>query len=96
MRYFRYAFIIVLVFFGISFACLNAQPVKINYYLGENVFSLPFLLALALLLGAVLGFLVSLPAIFRAHHENRKIRKQLQTLETEVSNLRSLPILTKP
>jgi lipopolysaccharide assembly protein A len=95
MRYFRYAFMIVLFFLGLSFACLNAQSVKINYYLGEETFSLPFLLVSALLLGALLGFFVSLPALFRFHHENRKIRKQLQLLETEISNLRSLPILTK-
>lgn len=84
-------FIIVLVA-GIGFTALNAVPVSLDYFLGTVTTTLPWVLLFTLLAGFVIGLLIASLAWFGARRDARRLRKQLRTLETEVTNLRHLPI----
>lgn len=92
-RTFFYALIVLLVLVtGIGFAALNAVPVTIDYFLGRAEVSLPWALLAALLAGFLLGLLVSISAILRAHGQVRRVRKESRLMEAEIRNLRNLPI----
>ena len=85
-------FILLLIFFGISFAILNSSTVSLNYYLGHTEISLSLLLAITLSAGAVLGFILATPTIFRLKRGNRKLKNRIKQTEQEVGNLRAIPI----
>ncbi len=68
-----------IVAIGFVFACLNASPVNINYYLGESQLPLALLLLLALCLGALLGCLVALGNTLRLKKENRGLKRQMKS-----------------
>lgn len=84
-------FITVLVV-GVGFTALNATPVTLDYFLGEWSTTLPWLLLAALVGGFLLGLVVAGIALLGARRRNRRLRKELRALETEVTNLRNLPI----
>lgn len=84
-------FILVLIV-GIGFASLNAEAVKLDYFLGQMETTLPWVLLFALVAGFVLGLIVAGFALFGARRDARRLRKQLRALEAEVTNLRNLPI----
>ncbi len=96
MRIFTYLFIIIIVLAGLTFACLNAQPVAINYYVGVAHPPLALLLALALGFGCLLGLSIGLIAYLRLHFSNRRLRSRLQATEQELNNLRTMPLQDRP
>ena len=55
MRIFTYLIVFILVIIGFAFACLNAESVTINYYLGQREIPLSLLLAAGLFIGGFLG-----------------------------------------
>lgn len=83
---------IVLLTIGIGFTALNAEPVTIDYFLGRLDTTLPWALLWALATGFVLGLIVAGFALLGARRDARRLRKQLRSLEAEVTNLRNLPI----
>ena len=88
-----YLFIfLVLVIFGIVFAVLNADPVKLNYYFGSKEVALSLILVLAMIVGAILGVIASASMIINARREVMKLRKSVELAEKEVTNLRAIPI----
>lgn len=84
-------FIIVLVV-GIGFTALNAAPVTLDYFLGRLETTLPWVLLFTLVSGFVLGLVVAAFALFGARRDARRLRRELRSLEAEVTNLRKLPI----
>ena len=50
---------------GISFAVLNAEPVSVNYYIGTRAIPLSVLLLGVLVLGILIGLLVSFATIVK-------------------------------
>lgn len=84
-------FILVLVV-GIAFTSLNAQPVTLDYFLGRAETTLPWVLLVSLAAGFVVGLIVTGFALFSARRDVRRLRRQLRSLEAEVTNLRNLPI----
>ena len=95
MRILNYLLIFLLVLFGISFACLNAELVKINLYIGTFSMPLSLLLILILGLGLILGMLIMLFKFIRLKRENSKLKSRVKLAEKEVSNLRSIPLKDK-
>lgn len=88
-----YLFIfLVLVIFGIVFAVLNAEPVKLNYYFGSKEVALSLILVLAMIAGAILGVIASASMIISNRREVMKLRKSVELAEKEVTNLRAIPI----
>ena len=92
MRIINYIFIILVILLGVSFACLNAEPVTINYYLGQRSLPLSLLLVFVLGLGLVLGLLFTIFATLKVKSENRRLRGRIQLAEKEVENLRAIPL----
>jgi len=88
-----YSFIfLVLVIFGIVFAVLNAEPVKLNYYFGSEEVPLSLIIVFAMIVGAILGVVASASMIFSNRREVMKLRKSVELAEKEVTNLRAIPI----
>lgn len=92
MRIFTYIFAILVALLGISFACLNADKVSINYYVGTSQIPLSILVALTFAIGAVFG-LIGCAAIFlRLKREQYKLQKRVKIAEKEIENLRAIPV----
>lgn len=85
MRIFTYIIAIILIIFGLTFALLNANPVKLNYYIGTANISLSLLLVLTVGLGILIGFIVSLAPIFRLKKKNYQLKNRVKQLEQELA-----------
>ncbi|HKJ09523.1 MAG TPA: LapA family protein [Gammaproteobacteria bacterium] len=83
---------LVLLILGLSFAVLNSASVPLNYYLGKVDLPLALVVVGSLALGAILGVLVSLGIVLRLKGQVRRLRRQVQTAEKEVANLRAIPL----
>lgn len=92
MRILGLVFFIIVILLGISFAVLNAEEVKLNYYFGTTSLPLSLVTVIAFAIGAILGILVSLFLILRLKSQNAKLRRTIRNAEKEVKNLRNLPI----
>ncbi len=92
MKIILFLLLTIVVIFGISFACLNASPVHLNYYFGERTLPLSMLLVLTLVVGVVLGFMVSIMPLIHLKTKNYRLRQRLRLMEEEVENLRAIPI----
>lgn len=88
MRIFSFIFAIILIFFGITFALLNATPVKLNYYIGTASLSLSLLLIIAVGFGILIGFIVALGAILKLKKKNYHLKNRVQQLEKEIVSLK--------
>jgi len=77
---------------GLGFAVLNSQPVQLDYYFGSWQLSLSLVVVISLVIGALCGILASLSVIIQLKREIAGLRKAVKTTETELVNLRSLPI----
>lgn len=78
-----FTFSALILLAGLGFSLLNADKVALNYYFGQLDLPLSILLVLALVIGALLGLMVSLGAIFKAKREVRRLRKELKLKEKE-------------
>ena len=92
MRIVRLIFYILILLLGLTFAGLNAGPVELNYYFGSWQTPLSLLLVAAMTLGVVFGILASMGRLLRLKREVSALRKSAQLAQTEVANLRALPL----
>lgn len=86
------ASIVIIGFLGLAFAVLNAGVVELKYYLGTLSMPLALLLVVVLLIGALLGGAVSIGFLLHQRRETRRLRKKLSLIQTELKNLRQIPI----
>jgi len=77
---------------GLAFAVLNSGAVELKYYLGTLSIPLALLLVITLLMGALLGGIAGIGYVLHQRRENRRLRKKLSLIETELKNLREIPI----
>lgn len=84
--------ILIVIFMGLAFAVLNAAAVEVKYYLGTFSLPLALLLVITLLIGALLGGLASVSFLLRQRRENHRLHKKLTLVETELKNLREIPL----
>ena len=77
---------------SILFSVLNTDPVYLNYYYGKSAFPLFLLLAVAFIIGSVLGVLSCLSIVIRMKRENARMKKEIKLSTEEISNLRRLPL----
>ena len=75
MRLLMWILVSILVLVGVSFACLNAEPVKLHYYVGVQELPLSFLLIATLILGMLIGLILSWFSII-------KLKIQLKRLQS--------------
>ena len=86
---------ILLIALGMSFATLNAHPVRLNYYAGVTEAPLALITVLAVAAGALVGIFASLVIILSQRRENSRLRRRIALCEQEIRNLRHIPITDK-
>lgn len=77
---------------GASVGFFNGQPVRFNYLFGEVELPLIALLAGEFLVVALLTVAISMLRVLSLKTEIRGLRKQLRDVESELKNLRSIPL----
>lgn len=77
---------------GAIFSARNAGEVKLDFMITVVETNLSLAIIIALILGAVLGVLASLVWLISSKRENQKLKKQSETLNKELINLRSIPL----
>jgi uncharacterized membrane protein YciS (DUF1049 family) len=77
---------------AIIFSTLNYNSVPIRYLLGETELPLSVLLVIAFIAGFFAGLLLDAWIMYRQKARIRKIERQLLAYESEISNLRKLPL----
>lgn len=80
------------LFIGLIFHLRNDQLISLDYYLGTTDLSFSLVCVLILIVGVLLGAIVSLPMRVRVLRENARLKKQLNVSEKEVNALRAIPI----
>ena len=91
MRLIKGLFLTIVVFLGVTFACLNADKVSINLYIGIYDVHLSLLLLITLGLGLILGVVLMSFSYLKLKAVNMKIKKQSKWAEKEIKNLRAIP-----
>lgn len=74
---------LLLIILSLTFAFMNAETVTLHYYTGSTRIALPFLLALTLGLGILLGFLASFKSILSLKKKNYQLKHRIKLLEQE-------------
>ena len=92
VRFFSYIIIFLIIILGITFACLNAESVHLNYYIGSSVLPLSLLLVITLAVGVLIGLLLGLWPYLRLKTENIRLNHRMALFEKEVENLRNIPL----
>ena len=94
-RLFSFVFYLIVALLALVFALLNAQTMEFNYYFGQVQLPLSLMLAIAIVLGAVLGVTVSLGMVMKAKRQASVQRKNADIAEKELAKLRALPLNDK-
>ena len=92
MRLLTTIFYLILIILGVSFAALNAGSIEVSLYFTKLTMPLSILLALMLGIGILIGFLLFLYRYWRLKIDYRKLKNQLKLTESEIKNLRSIPL----
>ncbi len=92
MRILSYLFLLVVMLVGLTFSSLNSVSVVFNYYLGSKTITLSLLLVFAFGCGIFLGLLMALFSCLKIKRDNMRLKSRLKIAETEIENLRSIPI----
>ncbi|MDB5974960.1 MAG: LapA family protein [Nevskia sp.] len=80
---------------GAALGYFNATPVDFNYLFGAMQVRLVVLIVFTFVIAALLTLLLCAGRILSLSGEARRLRRQLRDAETELKNLRNLP-LTSP
>jgi uncharacterized membrane protein YciS (DUF1049 family) len=85
-------FALLIIGIAAAFSYLNAGSVSVDYLIGQGEIRLHWLLYIAVLSGWVLGLLSLLGPLLRLMATRRRLREQVRLAETELDNLRRLPL----
>lgn len=89
-------FSVLIITLGVTFAVLNSKSVSINYFIGQKTLPLALLIIIILFFGTLLGFFAGLLLYFKSKRENRRIKRKMNLLKKEISNLRVIPLKDTP
>jgi uncharacterized membrane protein YciS (DUF1049 family) len=85
--------VLVVVFvLGATLGFSNGDTVTFHYLFGSVEVRLAVLVLAVFVVGALLTFLISALRMLGLHREIRRLRRQLRDAETELKNLRNLPL----
>jgi len=84
--------LLFLAIIGAVIARLNAASVTFDFYFSSIEVPLAILLYGALILGTLLGLLLSLFFALKVKREKARLRRRLALSEQEIKNLREIPI----
>lgn len=91
-RIITFIVLLLVTLLGLTFALMNADNVKLDYYFGSLEAPLSLVVVLAMIIGAALGVLASVGIVLGQKRELAKLRKTAKLATEEVTNLRSLPL----
>ena len=91
-RIITFILLLLVSLLGLTFALMNAEMVKLDYYFGSLQAPLSLVVVIAIIIGAGLGVLAAMSIVVGQKRELAKLRKSARIAEEEVSNLRSLPL----
>ena len=77
---------------GLAFYLRNNQLVSFDYFLGQLELPFSVWLLIVLILGVGLGWLTILPVILNLKRQQARLLRQQKVNETEINNLRVLPV----
>jgi uncharacterized integral membrane protein len=92
MQFIKLLLFLLFVAAGSAIAWLNAGHTHINYYFGEIDLPLSVALIGSVVLGILLGVVLTTLALLRAKRENAVLRRKVKTATEELKNLRTIPI----
>lgn len=85
--------LLALVFvLGASLGYFNAEQVRFHYVFGSVEVSVAVLVITTFVIAALLTLLLCGLRMIGLHRDIRKLRKQVRDAETELKNLRNLPV----
>lgn len=87
MKLISFILLIILIIFGVTFAMLNSQTVTLNYYFGVRDLQLVVLLVCTFAMGAVVGYCLATPAMFRLRRAKSKLQSQIKQTEKNANKL---------
>ncbi len=79
-------------FCAAAFTVLNPGEIEVNLFFARYHLPFPVVIILSMFFGVLLGFLAGMIQAFSKAREVRRIKRQLRDAQTELSNLRKLPI----
>ncbi|MBK1734512.1 hypothetical protein CKO15_04270 [Halorhodospira abdelmalekii] len=85
----------LIVLFGLAFSVLNADPVVLDLFFDEVEVAISVAMVAALIIGAGLGVLASLGAIWRKGREIQRLRRQVGYAERQLQALRRTPLSSR-
>jgi putative membrane protein len=91
-RIIGYVVLLLILLLVLFFTLLNAETVVLNYHFGELQQPLSVVILVSLLIGAMLGIAASLGIIVKHRRDLSRLKRQVKNTETEVTNLRNMPI----
>lgn len=92
LRIIAIALALLVIVLGASFAYQNSDSVTVYLWVRSYEVGLPFVVYFALAIGWVVGVLSVSGVIVRQLREVRRLRRAVKLAETEINNLRSIPI----
>ncbi len=89
MKFISIVLIMIIVFFGITFALQNASPVTLKYFEIFD-FQMPayLLIFISLFIGIVLSGLIGLIERFKLFRNLQRLKKEIKALESEIYDIR--------
>lgn len=84
--------IIAVVLAATLFTMANMVVVTVDFLVASQDFLLPLLVFIVLAIGLLAGYLVASVKTFRMSRTIRRLEREVRMAESEVSNLRSIPI----
>jgi uncharacterized integral membrane protein len=73
---------------AVVFALQNIVPVRVTFLTVQLEGSLALVLFVALVAGALISFLASVPALVRGRRGTRDLRRRIESLETDLAQAR--------
>jgi putative membrane protein len=92
MRVLKLVVIIIIMMLGASFAVLNAEPVRFNYYFDSTELPLSLIVTTALGTGVLLGILSGFGLVVGLKRQNVTLKRRSRLVNEEIRNLRNLPL----
>lgn len=92
LRLIKFIFLLAIAALGAGFASINPEMATIHYYFGDLTLPMGMLLLGMLGLGMLLGMLASVLMLLKTRRENTKLRRKADLVNTEVNNLRTIPL----
>ena len=88
--------VLVIVVFGLIFGFHNNEAITVDFLVFKSSsMGIGFWMLLSLLLGAILGWLISLPKVIFLKISNQRQQLKVNNQEAELSRLKGLPLKGK-